>query len=334
MNGTTDWVSAFAILAAGLIAGTMIIYFAGRRKKSPRELETKRDALLAQIRALDDGDERRRLELEAAHVLRQLDRKGGSSLRYVWVSVAVGAMFVVGALVYFVNTQSSPDDLESRIQLARTYVERNDMRALAEQTEYILAKAPDDSRALTYHALVLMSTGDNNGALQMLQKALANDPNFLDAYVTTSWLLLQNGRGAEAEETMKKALELHPEEAPRLQPIFDEIRKHRDIVARPPIRISLDLVAKPRGGVIYVIARPAGIATGHPVAVRRIDAGSLPTTIDFGDADSMIGEPLPDPLRIEARLDGDGDVVTKDAADPFAMQDRVALGDSIRLSLR
>lgn len=361
MNAPADWASAIAILAAGLIAGAMIIYFAGRRKAAPRDLEAKRDALLQQIRELQEGDERRRLELEAAHVLRQLDRRSRPAPSHRWLGFVGGAavILVLGALGYFVsqsstpkqsqepqpavdsslkaleaNVQADPDNLEARIHLARAYVERNDMRGVAQQTEYVLARTPNDSRALTFQALVLMSTGDNTSAMQMLEKAVASDPNFLDAYVTTAWLQLQIGKGAQAEQTMEAALKLHPEERQRLQPLFDEIRKHRNVAVRAAIRISLELVSKPRTGIIYVIARPAGVASGHPLAVKRVDANSLPTTIDLSDADSMIGEPLPDTLRIEARLDSDGDVVTKDPKDPFAMQDGVTAGSSIRLSLQ
>jgi cytochrome c-type biogenesis protein CcmH len=360
MNAPTDWTSAIAILAAGLIVGAMIIYLSSRRKTTPAPLEAQRDALLEKIRGLAEGDERRRLELEAAHVLRQIDRgRSATSLRFVWVAVALA---IFGALAFYVSKSSNPkepseqagavaaavdstldslrasvranpEDLEARVRLARAYVERNDMRGVAEQTEYVLTKNPNDGRALTYHALALMSTGDNATAMEMLQKAIVINPDFLDAYVTTAWLQLQTGRATDAEKTMLAALKLHPDQSARLQPVFDEIRRHKNAPARNAIRVALEVASK-SAGTVWVIARPAGVETGHPVAVKRVDASSLPTTIDLGDGDSMTGEPLPDLMRVEARLDSDGDVITKSPTDPFAAQDKVAPGSSIKLSLK
>ena len=81
MNGQTDWTSAIIILTAGLLAGAIIFMFV-RRKPSTinanldrKDLEAKRDALIAGLRALPDDavDERARLERETADVLRRLD---------------------------------------------------------------------------------------------------------------------------------------------------------------------------------------------------------------------------------------------------------------------
>lgn len=86
MNSPTDWTTPVAILAAGLILGVLFIfYFVNRRKAVPvmdtdlerKDLEAKRDALIAELRALPDDavDERARLERETASVLRQLDSR-------------------------------------------------------------------------------------------------------------------------------------------------------------------------------------------------------------------------------------------------------------------
>src|SRR5687767_13215122 len=85
MNPPTDWTSAIAIGIAGLILGALLIYFFTRRKSGPtidgdlerKDLEAKRDALVAQLRVLPDDavDERARLESETAAVLRRLDQQ-------------------------------------------------------------------------------------------------------------------------------------------------------------------------------------------------------------------------------------------------------------------
>ena len=83
MNEPTDWTSALAILAGGLILGMLIVFLFSKRKSSApamsdldrKDLEAKRDSLVAQLRALDEEnvEERTRLEAETATVLRKLD---------------------------------------------------------------------------------------------------------------------------------------------------------------------------------------------------------------------------------------------------------------------
>ncbi|HEX7706809.1 MAG TPA: tetratricopeptide repeat protein [Thermoanaerobaculia bacterium] len=100
------------------------------------------------------------------------------------------------------------------------------------------------------------------------------------------------------------------------------------------VRITLDLdaAAKSKTGVLFVMARPA--AGGPPVAVKRMQVASFPVTFDFGSADSMMGQPLPERFLLEARLDSDGDAATKSPSDPTAMQRDVAPGSILQLSLK
>lgn len=82
----------------------------------------------------------------------------------------------------------------------------------------------------------------------------------------------------------------------------------------------------PPGAVIYVMARPAGETAGPPIGVVRLPAAGFPLRFELGDGQSMSGAPLPDQLRLDARVDADGDAATKDPGDPRAVLDNVALG--------
>ena len=398
MTGQTDWVSAVAILASGLILGLMLMYFVRRSRsvtENPlRDLEAKRDALLELIRSAE-GEERQRLELEAANVLRELDRvipttpptpegrrdpsaslRAGSgttrltpqAVGFVW---GVFTTVALVGLVFFVNrysenrkqepasamqpqrppadpalqnleaaVQRQPNDLEMRIALARAYLERDNMMGVFEQTQFVLEKSPDDSRALTYQALVRMAMGDSASANAMLQRALKNDPSLLDAWVTLAWVQTQEGKRDEAEKTMREAIRRNPQEQARLQQVLDQMTTHPATTATaaapagaPAVRITLESAAAARG-TIFVIARAAGVSAGPPVAVKRVDATSFPMTVELTSADSMMGQPLPEKMRIEARLDADGNATTKTPQEPTAMQDGVATGSSIKLTLR
>jgi len=389
MTGQTDWGSAVAILLSGLILGLMFLYFFRRSKTvapDPRlDLEAKRDALLQLIRSAE-GEERQRLETEAANVLRELDRVVPASRRppegrrdagttrltptavgFLWG--VVSTLSLIG-LIFFVNrysekrqeqpasamqpaqppadaalqnleaaVQRQPDDLDMRIALARAYLERDNMMGVFEQTQFVLAKSPEDSRALTYQALVRMAMGDSTSANQMLVAALKSDPSLLDAWVTLAWVQAQEGKMADAEKTMREAMRRHPQEQARLQQVLDQMKSHPPAspsttpAGTAGVRITLDS-ASPARGTIFVIARAAGVTAGPPVAVKRIDSASFPTTFELTSADSMMGQPLPATMRIEARLDSDGNATTRTPDEPSAVQDGVAAGSAIRLTLR
>jgi len=89
------------------------------------------------------------------------------------------------------------------------------------------------------------------------------------------------------------------------------------------------------GGTVFVTVRPVGVTSGPPVAVKRFSAASLPATFAITSADSMLGQELPDSVRIEARLDPDGDPLTRAATDPSARLEDVKLGSTgLRLVLK
>lgn len=73
-------------------------------------------------------------------------------------------------------------------------------------------------------------------------------------------------------------------------------------------------VAAPDGGVLFVIAR--GARPGPPLAVKRLDPGPFPMAFSLGPSDVMIqGVPFAGPIRLTARLDRDGDPLTRDPDD-------------------
>ena len=86
---------------------------------------------------------------------------------------------------------------------------------------------------------------------------------------------------------------------------------------------------------MFVIVRAAGVTSGPPVAVKRFPAASLPGTFAITSADSMLGQELPETVSIDARLDPDGDPLTRSPTDPAARIDGVKLGTTgLRLVLK
>jgi cytochrome c-type biogenesis protein CcmH len=397
LTAGTDWTSAVAILVSGLILGSMFVYFFARRKTQAapatdlelRDLEAKRDALVQQLREMDGvgAEERTRLELETAHVLRAIDehkrrelvvataqreQPAGDTRRAAIIGFAWGAgsMAALALLAYFVMqaveprqqpqtttqpqqptvdpavrqieqaVEKNPEDLNLRLQLAQAYLERENLMGVFEQTQYVLSKSPKNSRALTYQAIVRMSMGSTAEAVDMLQRATKSDPDLLDAWVALAWVRIQEGKFSEAEAAMQEAMRRHPEEKPRLEQVLNQMKAHQQMPAADAnafrVTIDLDPSARSRatGGVLYVIARAEGVTTGPPVAVKRVSAAAFPTTVELTPADSMMGQPLPPRIRLEARLDSDGDAATRNPNDPFAAQDSVAKGSTVKLALK
>ncbi|MBK5258568.1 MAG: tetratricopeptide repeat protein [Thermoanaerobaculia bacterium] len=452
MTGQTDWLSALAILGAGLILGVMFIYFfRGRRSAQQtttdsieqRDLFAKRDALIRQLRELEDttkstpeqlAEERTRLELETAQVLRDIDRIAGAKpappsalnvpapvnaankiavnprnaamIGFAW---GVGSILALGLLWYFVSkaasprepeqmqagsmqqpqqgqpgqpdaalqqleamVKSQPENLELRVDLAQAYLERENLMGTFDNTQFVLAKQPDHARAMTYQALVRLAMGEGKEAAAMLERATKKEPTLLDAWVALAWVHTQEGRPKEAEKAMQEAMRRRPDEKARLQDVLNQMQAkgmEKNAPAQtaagqlpaghPPlpgvgaepatpmpvaaggqsVRITLDLDAAARGrasqgGVLYVIARPAGVMGGPPVAVKRVAPVSFPLTFDLSSADSMMGQPLPASMRVEARLDSDGDAATKNPNDPYVAQDKVVPGTAITLAMK
>jgi tetratricopeptide (TPR) repeat protein len=424
MTGSTDWLTATAMLLSGLIVGFMFIYSSMRKKQQAaatpgsddlelRDLVARRDALIQQLRELEDvpanATERTRLERDAAKVLRALDGKNvRQPLRlspslpvatpapamsgmnpavkgFLWGVGSIAALGFLGWFVYSSSTDRSaqpqsamqpapatqsqrpaqqsdpavqqleaavanaPEDVNARINLAKAYLEHENMMGVFDQTQAVLAKSPDEPRALTYQALVRMSMGQTEVAGKMLEEATKRDPKLTDAWVGRAWLDFQTGKRDDGEKAMQQAMKQRPDQQARLEQILTEMRNQKPVAsaqatpAAPAdatsihLTINLDDAAAaraPQHAILYVIARAEGVTSGPPAAVKRLLANRFPMEIDIGSADSMMGQPMPSKVRLEVRLDSDGDATTKTPGDPVAVQDGVSAGSRVALVLK
>jgi cytochrome c-type biogenesis protein CcmH len=257
--------------------------------------------------------------------------------------------------------QKDPNNNELRLGLAQAYLERDNLMGVFEQTKVVLDRDPQNPRALTFGALVRMAMGEVDTATQMLQTATKVDSKNLDSWVALAWVYAQTNRMSDAEGAIAQAIKASPENKGRLEQVLGQMKQqvaqagqqqqqpaaaagalpadHPPVTPAPAaggravkVTLNLDASARSRQGILFVIARP--LAGGPPVAVKRIQASSFPLTVDLSAADSMMGQPLPDKFRLEARLDSDGDAATKPPTDPSAMQAEVNVGASVVLALK
>jgi cytochrome c-type biogenesis protein CcmH len=121
--------------------------------------------------------------------------------------------------------QQSPDNLAARVELARLYFDRNNLMGVFEQTQYVLERSPDDSRAMTYQAFVRIAMGQRDNAVKLLARATALDPGFTDAWIAMAWIKTRDGLPAEAQAAIAEAARRHPEERARLERAYADMQQ-------------------------------------------------------------------------------------------------------------
>jgi cytochrome c-type biogenesis protein CcmH len=241
----------------------------------------------------------------------------------------------------------NPDDLEVRLALVRLYMGRRDWMGVWNQSSQVLERDPGNPRALSYQAFVRLAMGQAEAAVPLLTSALGRSPDLMEAYAFLALAYVRTGRVKDAELTIAKAAKRFPDRATDLQRLFGEMQNQEAALAQAEPRASsgrrvagtVDIDPSIRdaiapGAVLFVFARQAGSAEGPPVAAKRLPA-TFPMAFELSEADSMMGQPFPDALLIEARLDSDGDPTTRAPTDPRARLDRVKAGQTdLRLVLQ
>lgn len=111
-----------------------------------------------------------------------------------------------------------------------------------------------------------------------------------------------------------------PRTQPGIPPLPRETRGGADASANAaPIQGTVSVPdslrgSLPDGAVLFLIARRG--AAGPPLAVQRIGAPSFPLHFSIGPADRMIASiPFEGPLQLSARLDADGDAMSRKPGD-------------------
>lgn len=255
------------------------------------------------------------------------------------------------------RVKNTPQDLGLRVELTRAYLQRRDLMKVFDETQAILAIEPGEPHALTYQALVRVAMGQADQAEKMLIDAIKKNPRIEDAYIHLAIARLQLGNKKGAEAAIEDGQKQFPEDRELLADVFRQISSaeaaeaaggppagattaddhdHPDPAVAPAagssgnaVVVVVDVprgVTVPAGAILFVMAREAGFDSGAPVAVKRVPAVNFPITVTLSEKDSMAGESLPGLMRIDARIDPDGDPMSKSPSDPVAHEDNVRPG--------
>jgi tetratricopeptide (TPR) repeat protein len=211
--------------------------------------------------------------------------------------------------------ESAPDLIDAHLHLAVVYA-RSGRKAQAESTlRAAMSRFPEHK--------------DN---IAMLMQQLSQEPESAPPGAEDAHAGVAPPDDVHATVPMDTA-DGRPGAAPKMGAASD---------AGMPARLSgvveLDRSAQGRvsgGGIVFVTVRAVGVTSGPPVAVKRFSASELPGAFAITAADSMMGQELRERVRLEARLDTDGDPMTRVATDPSALIEDVKLGSTgLRLVLK
>lgn len=251
------------------------------------------------------------------------------------------------------RVRQNPEDVGARLDLARLHLMREDMMAVYNETQAVLQRDPQNPRALAYQSLVRLAMGQGDQAEEMLVRALRKDPDLLEGYLHLMFVYTRVGKPRQAEATMKRAAERFPDRAESLRRLLAQMQATpgeeqasaagaagaANGPAPPPASsgggrsvsgvIDLDPAARAAlrpGAIVFVMLRDSGFGAGPPLAARRLPASSFPLAFEIGQADAMAGGHVPDDVLVEARLDSDGDPLTRPPSDPYGREDHVKIG--------
>ena len=240
MNPPTDWTSAIAIGVAGLILGALLIFFFTRRRTGPaietdldlKDLEAKRDALVAQLRALPDDavDERTRLESETAAVLRELDKRRPASEQtllsaparsharamdptvrgFLWGSASTAAL---AALLYFVMQAATPRPEGETVtggMPGQQAAQQPSTDPVVRQLEAAVQQDPNNTTARLDLAQMYLERDNMMGVFEQTKVVLDREPRNSRALTLSALVRMTMGEAETAERMLQQAMSSDP----------------------------------------------------------------------------------------------------------------------------
>ncbi len=240
--------------------------------------------------------------------------------------------------------KAEPNDYRGWLLLGRLALDGNDPEMACEALERAYGLAPQKSLVAVPYAQALMMTGDEAQADALLQAAIAQDPDNIEARSVYAFMALQKEDFQTALTRWQLMLPLMEKGTPRYVMVERSMEYARaqlkqrgievtnagaasepDVAGQQfavkegefPIHITLAAgIQLPEDAHLFVFAVvPNG--PPMPIAVKRIAGPALPVTLSLGDGDAMMeGSKLaayPE-LQFKARLSRGGNVMNKEGA--------------------
>ncbi|CAJ1809835.1 hypothetical protein IIDPJIOB_01273 [Aeromonas veronii] len=240
--------------------------------------------------------------------------------------------------------KDEPNDYRGWLLLGRLALDGNDPEMASEALERAYTLAPQKSLVAVPYAQALMMTGDEAQADALLQAAIAQDPDNIEARSVYAFMALQKEDFQTALARWQAMLPLMEKGTPRYVMVERSMEYARAQLKQRGIEVTNSGAAK--AGVVE--GQPLAVKEGEfpihvtlaagiqmpedahlfvfavvpngppmPIAVKRIAGPTLPVTLSLGDGDAMMeGSKLaayPE-LQFKARLSRGGNVMNKEGA--------------------
>ncbi|QXB00002.1 c-type cytochrome biogenesis protein CcmI [Aeromonas sp. FDAARGOS 1416] len=240
--------------------------------------------------------------------------------------------------------KDEPSDYRGWLLLGRLALDGNDPEMASEALERAYTLAPQKSLVAVPYAQALMMTGDEAQADALLQAAIAQDPDNIEARSVYAFMALQKEDFQTALARWQAMLPLMEKGTPRYVMVERSMEYARAQLKQRGIEVTNSGAAKAgavegqplavkEGEFPIHVTLAAGIQMPEdahlfvfavvpngppmPIAVKRIAGPTLPVTLSLGDGDAMMeGSKLaayPE-LQFKARLSRGGNVMNKEGA--------------------
>lgn len=250
--------------------------------------------------------------------------------------------------------EASPSDLSARKRYALALLGTGQFFHAFQQAQEILEAAPQDPDGLYVAAMVRLQMGQDEAAVELFDGVLSQFPQHVLALTGKGVAMYRAGNELGARVLWQQAMEASGGKNPQVEHLLEMLEarvaeegEEGDAASGPvavqggqaapveapratpstaePAAVEADGTAyrltlrlaegaqPPPSAVLFVTLR--GDDPGPPAAVRRIAAPSFPLEITLSAADSMLGRPLPESGTLGARLDGDGNAMTREEGD-------------------
>ncbi|MCA9516045.1 MAG: hypothetical protein KC635_13970, partial [Myxococcales bacterium] len=241
------------------------------------------------------------------------------------------------------RVEADPGSRDARVELGWALVEARGWIDVYHTAEDLLAADAEDADGLALAAAVRVAMGQRDGVAELLDRAIAKDPKNANAYAWRGRVAQLVGdedgkakywteaRGLAPDkaamdatiagfEAAGTAPSRHPGpgEAPaQAQPADDGGTEAFEGGVSGTVKLAAG-ATPPAGAVLFLIARVPGAAGGPPAATRKIVSPTFPRAFTLGPSDVMMGGAFPESVTVQARLDSDGNPMTRDPSDLVA----------------
>ena len=267
----------------------------------------------------------------------------------VWAfTLLISALFIWGS-IKLVQQESKErmDDAETTARLEHRKIQKE-----LEQAQEILEENPSDINALVVLTRRALLDGDLPTAMNYVMRSEESDPDHPKMTVYSGGMAVMVGMADRAVERILPVVESHPkdheahwwlgvayasmkrfdealihlaktdtlasesQEAAFARGMIAEIEAARDVEVHASGVVTLpESSSVPERGILFVAALRAPVDGGPPLAAVRFPQFSFPMKFSMSAANMPMGGEWPEEFWIRARIDADGDPMTKSEDD-------------------